>query len=233
MCCRGISDPALEEITGRALKLGKGCSWKKQESRSSSRKSVFAVKMFPNTVFWGGQNYPTLAGYSHNWKQKWDLLNRTLCICWMYIDQSHQQLHWGMKAKLSTIDPNPFVSIKSFIFRTFLQNKTGLAPDNLEEATVLISAVFRKLLTLGSSESCRKPWEHSALRQLAALLKDQRVPPDTPRLVGKDIPHHTIPGEPRQLLRSYSILQETKPHCIFIQEVISDTRRYLLGCFVD
>lgn len=66
----------------------------------------------------------------------------------MYIDQSHQQLHWGMKAKLSTIDPNPFVSIKSFIFRTFLQNKTGLAPDNLEEATVLISAVFRQLLTL-------------------------------------------------------------------------------------
>lgn len=53
-----------------------------------------------------------------------------------------------MKAKLSTIDPNPFVNIKSFIFRTFLQNKTRLAPDNLEEATVLISAVFHKLLTL-------------------------------------------------------------------------------------
>lgn len=67
-CCRGISDPALEEIiAGRALKLGKGCYWKKQErSRISVRKSVFAVKMLPNTVFWGSQNYPTLVGYSHN-----------------------------------------------------------------------------------------------------------------------------------------------------------------------
>lgn len=67
-CCRGISEPALEEIiVGRALKLGKGCNWKKQEiNRSRFRKSVRAVKMFPNTVFWGSQNYPTLAGYSHN-----------------------------------------------------------------------------------------------------------------------------------------------------------------------
>lgn len=64
MCChRGISDPALEEIfVGRALKLGKDCYWKKQErSRSSFTKSVFAVKIFPNIVFWGSQNYPTLA----------------------------------------------------------------------------------------------------------------------------------------------------------------------------
>lgn len=54
----GISDPALEEIfVGRALKLGKDCYWKKYErSRSSFTKSVFAVKIFPNIVFWRSQN---------------------------------------------------------------------------------------------------------------------------------------------------------------------------------
>lgn len=46
------------------------------------------------------------------------------------------------------VGPDPFISIKSFIFRMFLWNKTGLAPDNLEETTVLISAVFCNLLTL-------------------------------------------------------------------------------------
>lgn len=65
---RGISDLALEGIfVGRALKLGKNCYWKKREkSRSSFTKCVFAVKILPNIVFWGSQNYSNLAGYSHD-----------------------------------------------------------------------------------------------------------------------------------------------------------------------
>lgn len=51
----GISDPPLDRtFVGRALKLGKDCYWKKQErSRNNFTKSVFAVKILPNIVFWG------------------------------------------------------------------------------------------------------------------------------------------------------------------------------------